>query len=75
MDGANLTYLHGQPTAQLLYSIGKHRVSVFARQRTDAALADGAAVNREGFHLRSFRTDDLQVVGVRAMWMKRDFPI
>jgi anti-sigma factor RsiW len=64
LDGANLTYLHGQPTAQLLYSIGKHRASVFAQQRTDAALANGAAGNREGFHLRSFRTDDLQVVAV-----------
>jgi anti-sigma factor RsiW len=64
LDGANLTYLHGQPTAQLLYSIGKHRVSVFAQQRTEAAVANGAMMNRAGFHLASFRTDDLQVVAV-----------
>ena len=36
LDGANLTYLHNQPVAQLLYSIGKHRVSVFVRQKHGA---------------------------------------
>src|SRR5271156_6843910 len=36
LDGANLTYLHNQPVAQLLYSIGKHRVSVFVRQQPSA---------------------------------------
>ena len=30
LEGANLTYLHNRPVAQLLYSIGRHRVSVFA---------------------------------------------
>jgi len=35
LDGANLTYIHGQPTAQLLYSVGKHRVSVYLQQRSD----------------------------------------
>ena len=34
LDGANLTYLRNQPVAQLLYSIGKHRVSVFLRQKS-----------------------------------------
>src|ERR1700677_2412158 len=33
LDGANLTYLNNQPVAQLLYSLGKHRVSVFVRER------------------------------------------
>jgi len=64
LDGANLTYLHSQPTAQLLYSIGKHRVSVFVQQRTDTAAAGGLPMNRTGFHLASFRTADLNVVAV-----------
>ena len=64
LDGANLTYVRNQPAAQLLFSIGKHRVSVFAQQRTGAALTNGGMANRAGFHLASFRTDDLQVVGV-----------
>ena len=33
LDGANLTYVRGAPAAQLLFSIGKHRVSMFVRQR------------------------------------------
>jgi anti-sigma factor RsiW len=33
LDGANLTYLHNQPVAQLLYTIGRHRVSVFLTER------------------------------------------
>ena len=33
LDGANLTYLRNQPAAQLLFSIGRHRVSVFVMQR------------------------------------------
>jgi len=64
LDGANLTYLHSQPTAQLLYSIGKHRVSVFVQQRSDAAIANGVMVNRTGFNLTGFHTDDLEVVAV-----------
>jgi anti-sigma factor RsiW len=64
LDGANLTYLHNRPTAQLLYSIGKHRVSVFVQQRTDAAPADGLLANHSGFHLTGFRTPDLQVVAI-----------
>ena len=37
LDGANLTYLHNRAVAQLLYSIGAHRVSVFVQQRPEAA--------------------------------------
>ena len=34
LEGANLVYLHNRPVAQLLYDIGRHRVSVFVQQRT-----------------------------------------
>jgi anti-sigma factor RsiW len=64
LNGANLTYLHSQATAQLLYSIGKHRVSVFVQQRTDAAVANGLVLNHTGFHVTGFRTADLEVVAV-----------
>jgi anti-sigma factor RsiW len=63
LDGANLAYLHNQPTAQLLYSIGRHRVSVFVQQkRSDTA--SGLPANHSGFHLTGFHTDDLDVVAV-----------
>ena len=64
LDGANLTYLHGQPTAQLLYSVGKHRVSVFMRQRTAQPGENSLFTNRSGFHVTGFRTADLEVVAV-----------
>jgi anti-sigma factor RsiW len=64
LDGANLTYLRDQPTAQLLYSIGKHRVSVFVQQRTDATAANGPVANHSGFHLTGFRAPDLEVLAI-----------
>jgi anti-sigma factor RsiW len=64
LDGANLTYLHNQPVAQLLYSIGKHRVSVFVREKAGGANADEAPAEHAGFHVVKFGTGDLEVVAV-----------
>jgi anti-sigma factor RsiW len=64
LDGANLTYLHNQPTAQLLYSIGKHRVSVFVQQRNGATTEKNLSADHSGFHVTGFRTNDLEVVAV-----------
>ena len=64
LDGANLTYIRNQPVAQLLYSIGKHRVSVFLRQKSGAAEANELDAERSGFHVMEIRTNDLDVVAV-----------
>jgi anti-sigma factor RsiW len=64
LDGANLSYLHNQPVAQLLYSIGKHRVSVFLQERSGAASADEAQTEHSGFHVMDFSTGDLEGVAV-----------
>jgi anti-sigma factor RsiW len=64
LDGANLTYLGNQPVAQLLYSIGKHRVSVFLRQKSGTAEAHELVEERAGFHVMGFSTNDLEVVAV-----------
>jgi len=63
LDGANLTYLHHRPVAQLLYTIGKHRVSVFVQER-EGANAKGLRVEQAGFHVLGFETAELSVVGV-----------
>ena len=65
LDGANLTYLRNQPTAQLLYSIGKHRVSVFVREQA-AGTADDAMspADYQGFHVMGFRAGGLEAVAV-----------
>jgi len=45
LDGANLTYVQGEPAAQLLFSIGKHRVSMFVRQRGNAESGLGTSLH------------------------------
>lgn len=64
LDGANLTYMRNQPAAQLLYSIGRHRVSIFVRERTGAELSGDAQGDHAGFHVAGFNDGDLEVVAV-----------
>jgi anti-sigma factor RsiW len=64
LDGANLTYLRGKPTAQLLYSVGKHRVSVFVQQRVGGGAGTKVVTERSGFHVTGFSTGGLEVVAV-----------
>lgn len=64
LDGANLTYLRNQPVAQLLYSVGKHRVSIFLRQKSGADQTNEPATERSGFHVVDASTYDLEVVAV-----------
>lgn len=64
LDGANLTYLDNQPVAQLLYSIGKHRVSVFVRQKPATAETNTLPAEHSGFHVMGFDTDALEMIAV-----------
>ena len=64
LEGADLTYLHSQPAALLLYSIGKHRVSVFVLQRLSGALPSDVSAEHSGFHVDGFNTRDLEVFAV-----------
>jgi anti-sigma factor RsiW len=64
LEGADLTYIHGHPTALLLYSIGKHRVSVFITQRTDKTVVFGPPSDHAGFHVAGFNTRDLDAIAV-----------
>jgi len=63
LDGANMTYLRSQPTAQLLYSIGRHRVSVFVQERTQTG-SGPLRTDRSGFHVSGFRKGELEVIAV-----------
>ena len=64
LDGANLVYLHNRPAAQLLYSIGRHRVSVLIAQKQDAFTSSPPQAERSGFHVTGFATDDLEGVAI-----------
>jgi anti-sigma factor RsiW len=64
LEGANLTYLQNQPAALLLYSIGKHRVSVFVMQRKSTGPSNAIEAEHAGFHATAFSTTDLDVFAV-----------
>ena len=65
LEGANLNYLHNQPTAQLLYSIGRHRVSVFVREKPSAGAAQqNLMVEHSGFHVIDTTSSDLELVAI-----------
>lgn len=62
LDGANLAYLGDRPVAQLLFSIGRHRASVFVEQRTRTA--QPIQLSRAGFHVIGFTTGDLETIAI-----------
>jgi anti-sigma factor RsiW len=64
LDGANLTYLHNRPVAQLLYSIGRHHVSVFVQENSGAREQHPLLAEHSGFHVSGFQTNDLEVIAV-----------
>jgi anti-sigma factor RsiW len=64
LDGANLNYLDGQPVAQLLYSIGRHRVSVFVRQQDSLPPVNAFSTDHAGFHVMVFTAGDLAITAI-----------
>jgi anti-sigma factor RsiW len=64
LDGANLAYVRNQPTAQLLYSVGRHRVSVFIRQTSNTSDSDPRPADYQGFHVIGFRTGNVEALAV-----------
>jgi len=64
LDGANLTYIGHRPVAQLLYSIGKHRVSVFLMEKAGSSVARATATRSAGFHIVASQTSGLDIVAV-----------
>lgn len=64
LDGANLTYLHNRPVAQLLYSIGRHHVSVFVQEKSEATQQNPMRAEHAGFHITGFQTNDLEGIAV-----------
>lgn len=64
LEGANLTYIHNQPAAQLLYSIGKHRASVYLEQKLNEQESNKPATKHSGFHVISFSASQVNGVAV-----------
>jgi anti-sigma factor RsiW len=64
LEGANLVYLHNRPVAQLLYDIGRHRVSVFVQEKKGGADWSAPIMEHAGFRLASFSTNDLDVIAI-----------
>jgi anti-sigma factor RsiW len=64
LEGANLTYVHDRPVAQLLYSVGRHRVSVFVQEKTGESGTNDFLTHQAGFQIAGFSTRELEVVAV-----------
>jgi anti-sigma factor RsiW len=62
LKGANLTYLGDHPAALLLFTVGKHQVSVFVTDRS--SVSTPAASTRSGFALRSTTAGDLRLIAI-----------
>jgi len=64
LKGGDLTYLDGQPTALLLFTIHKHDVSVFVTQRAGGPAFTRLPGARSGFTIKHATTADLRIVAV-----------
>jgi anti-sigma factor RsiW len=64
LEGANLTYLHGRPVAQLIYSIGKHHASVFVQERSSEKIPLPLKTESSGYGMTSFTANGIEVVAV-----------
>lgn len=64
LEGANLSYLHGHPVAQLIYSIGKHRASVFVQEGTSETIPQPLKRESSGYRMISFTANGIEAVAV-----------
>ncbi|HEX4286866.1 MAG TPA: hypothetical protein VHZ28_17365 [Terracidiphilus sp.] len=61
--GGKLVYFRDQPTAQLLFELRKHEISVFIAQEPKRVFSSGASDSREnGFSIESWAQDGLRYV-------------
>lgn len=61
--GANLSYIHGKPVADLIFKIRQHYVSVFVSQRDPSSVVEVPGAEA-GFHLRTASTQRLDIIAV-----------
>lgn len=64
LRGADLSFLHGQPAALLLFTIGKHQVSVFVTQKPFDERALLSPEIQSGFVIQSANTHDLRFTAI-----------
>jgi anti-sigma factor RsiW len=64
LEGANVTYIQGEPAAELLFRIRKHRASVFVTAKQPPLWRTSGVFARSGFHLVVRETGTLRLIGV-----------
>jgi len=64
LNGGNLTFINGQPAALLLFTVGKHQVSVFLTQRSSDRSASVPSGVRSGFVFQYADTQDMHISAV-----------
>ncbi len=63
LKGGNLTFVHGQPAALLLFTVGKHQASVFLTQRALKKVFTTSG-KQSGFTIQYVDTPDLSITAV-----------
>ncbi|WP_263374086.1 anti-sigma factor family protein [Granulicella aggregans] len=71
LEGANLTYVGHRPAAQLIYSVGKHRASVFLMEKAGSEAGGATEVRASGFHILDSHAAGLEVVAVSDVEMAK----
>ncbi|MBB5056742.1 anti-sigma factor RsiW [Granulicella aggregans] len=71
LEGANLAYVGHRPAAQLIYSVGKHRASVFLMEKAGSEARDAAEVRASGFHIVDSHAAGLEIVAVSDVEMAK----
>jgi anti-sigma factor RsiW len=64
LKGGDLAFLHGQPAALLLFTVGKHPASVFLTQHALDNQARGSSGTESGFTIQSADAGELHVTAI-----------
>lgn len=64
LEGANFAYLRGEPVAQLIFNIGRHRGSVFIGQANGIEPRPHFVASHAGFNVDSLDANGLEIIAV-----------
>lgn len=75
LEGANLSYLHNRPAAQLLFRIGAHRASVFLQAEGGCEGSASLPAQRAGFQIIAFESGAVCGVAISDVDRTRLIPL
>lgn len=64
LKGGDLTFVHGQPAALLVFTVGKHQASVFLTQHPLQPLGAASSATKSGFAIQYANAQELHITAV-----------